>query len=46
LNAPSGVSFWVSDYSFGLPTTVRRAPEFIAAQGSDQTIVCRKYKLK
>lgn len=46
LNAPSGVSFWVSDYSSGLPTTVRRAPEFIAAQGSDQTIVCRKYKLK
>ena len=46
LNATSGVSFWVSDYSSGLPTTVRRGPEFIAAQGSDQTVVCRKYKLK
>lgn len=45
-HAPAGVSFWVSDYSAGLPTTVRRAPEFIVAQGSDQTIVCRKYKLK
>jgi Peptidase family M28 len=46
LNAPSGVSFWVSDYSAGLPTTIRRPSEFIAIQGSDQTIVCRKYKLK
>jgi hypothetical protein len=45
LKMTSGVSFWVSDYSSGLPTTVRRGPEFIAAQGSDQTIVCRKYKL-
>jgi len=46
VNAPSGVSFWISDYSFGLPTTVRRPPEFIAAQGSDQTVVCRKYILR
>jgi hypothetical protein len=46
LNAPSGVSFWISDYSFGLPTTVPRPPEFIAAQGSDQTVVCRKYILR
>lgn len=45
LNAPSGVSFWVSDYSAGLPTPIRRPAEFIAAQGSDQAIVCRKYKL-
>lgn len=45
LNAPSGVSFWISDYSAGLPTTIRRPSEFIAAQGSDQTVVCRKYKL-
>jgi hypothetical protein len=46
LNAPSGVPFWVSDYSAGLPTTIRRPSEFIAIQGSDQTIVCRKYELK
>lgn len=46
LNAPSGASFWVSDYSAGLPTTIRRPPEFIADQNSDQTIVCRKYQLK
>jgi hypothetical protein len=46
LNAPSGVSFWISDYSAGLPTATRRPPEFMAAQGSDQTVVCRKYKLK
>ncbi len=43
-NAPLGVSFWVSDYSAGLPTTTHRAAEFVATQGSDQTIVCRKYK--
>ena len=46
LNAPSGVSFWVSDYSAGLPTMIRRPSEFIAIPGSDQTIVCRKYILK
>ena len=46
MNAPSGVSFWVSDYSAGLPTIVRRPAELIAAQGSDQTVVCRKYKLQ
>ena len=46
LNSPSGVPFWVSDYSAGLPTTIRRPSEFIAIQGSDQTIVCRKYELK
>ena len=46
LNAPSGVSFWISDYSAGLPTAIPRPPEFIAAQGSDQTVVCRQYKLK
>jgi hypothetical protein len=46
MNAPSGISFWVSDYSAGLPTIVRRPAELIAAQGSDQTVVCRKYKLQ
>ena len=46
LKAPSGVSFWVGDYSVGLPTTQRRPPELIAGQGSDQTLVGRKYILK
>ena len=43
--ADQGVSFWISDYSVGLPTTVRRSSGLIAAQGSDQTLVCRKYAL-
>jgi hypothetical protein len=46
MNAPSGVSFWISDYSAGLPTMVRRPAELIAAQGSDHTVVCRKYILQ
>lgn len=45
LKASSGVAFWLSDYSVGLPTTQRRNPEIIAAPGSDQTLVCRKYTL-
>ena len=45
LNTHSDASFWISDYSVGLPTTQRRTPELIAAQGSDQTLVCRKYTL-
>ncbi|HWZ45835.1 MAG TPA: M20/M25/M40 family metallo-hydrolase [Candidatus Saccharimonadales bacterium] len=46
INAPSGVSFWISDYSPGLPTTQRRTAGFIAQQGSDQTLVSRKYTLR
>jgi hypothetical protein len=46
LTAPSGVSFWVSDYSVGLPTEHRRPSDLIAAQGSDETVVCRKYVLE
>lgn len=46
LKAPSGVSFWISDYTMGLPTPERRGPDFIAAQGSDETLVCRKYTLQ
>jgi hypothetical protein len=45
LKAPSGISFWVSDYSSGLPTTEVRPADLIAAKGSDQTLVCRKYVL-
>jgi hypothetical protein len=42
-SAHSGVSFWLADYSDDLPTTQRRPPDLIAAQGSDETIVSRKY---
>ncbi len=45
LTAPSSVSFWISDYSVGLPTTQRRPSNLIAAQISDETLVCRKYEL-
>lgn len=45
VKAPSGVAFWISDYSVGVPTTQRRNAEFIAAPGSDQTLVVRKYAL-
>ncbi|HEV8490898.1 MAG TPA: hypothetical protein VGR76_01455, partial [Candidatus Angelobacter sp.] len=45
LNAPSDVSFWLSDYSLGLPTTKQRSSDLVGAQGSDQTLVCRKYTL-
>jgi hypothetical protein len=46
LKASSNISFWLSDYSSGLPVVRHRSPEFIAAQGSDQTLVCRRYTLK
>lgn len=45
VKAPSGVAFWLSDYSVGLPTTQRRNVEFVAAPGSDQTLVGREYTL-
>ena len=45
LKAASGTSFWISDYSIGLPTNLKRSPDLIANQGSDQTLVCRKYTL-
>lgn len=45
LKAPSGAFFWVTDYSVGLPTTQRRSSELIAGQGSDETLVTRKYTL-
>jgi hypothetical protein len=45
LKAPSGIAFWLGDYSVDLPTTQRRNAEFVAAPGSDQTLVGRKYTL-
>ncbi|HEV3036961.1 MAG TPA: M28 family peptidase [Candidatus Angelobacter sp.] len=45
LKAPSGISYWVSDYSSGLPTTQQRGEDLMAAQGSDETMVVKKYVL-
>jgi hypothetical protein len=46
LEAPSGISFWLQDQSFGLPDGVHPRPaNFIAGQGSDEILVCRKYSL-
>jgi hypothetical protein len=46
LNTQSGSSFWLMDKSFGLPPGVRpRSDDFMASDGSDVTLVCRKYSL-
>jgi hypothetical protein len=46
LNTQSGISFWLMDKSFGLPPGVRpRSDDFMASDGSDVTLVCRKYSL-
>jgi hypothetical protein len=46
LNTQSGISFWLMDKSFGLPPGVRpRSDDLMAADGSDVTLVCRKYSL-
>jgi hypothetical protein len=45
-SAHSGVSFWLADYSVGVPTTRQRPPTLIASQGSDETVVSRKYTLE
>ena len=46
LEAPAGISFWLEDESFGLPDgTHPRPANFIAGQGSDEVLVCRKYSL-
>ncbi|HET9365410.1 MAG TPA: M20/M25/M40 family metallo-hydrolase [Candidatus Angelobacter sp.] len=44
-NAHSSISFWLADYSAGLPTTKQRPPDLMANQGSDETVACRKYTL-
>ena len=46
VKAPSALSFWLIDRSFGLPVQTRPRPDaFIASEGSDVTLVCRKYSL-
>src|SRR5436305_914453 len=43
--ASAGVSFWLGDQSLGLPDKRQRPAGLMAAQGSDETIACRKYTL-
>jgi hypothetical protein len=46
LKAPSGISFWVMDQSPGFPVPTRPRPDrFITAEGSDVTMVCKRYTL-
>lgn len=45
IKAPSGVSFWLGDQSLGLPEKHPRPDNLMPTQGSDETIVCRRYAL-
>jgi len=46
VKAPSGLSFWLMDRSFGLPAQPHPRPDdLIAGEGSDVTLICRKYSL-
>jgi len=45
LKASSKVSFWLMDQTYSLPENHPRPEGFIAREGSDATIVCRKYDL-
>jgi hypothetical protein len=45
--AQPGVAFWIMDRSYGLSEaqTRIRPQDFMAGEGSDETMVCRKYSL-
>jgi hypothetical protein len=46
VTAPSALSFWVMDRSYGLPVNTQPRPSnIIGVEGSDVTYVCRKYVL-
>lgn len=46
VTAPSALSFWVMDRSYGLPVDVQPRPfNIIGTEGSDVTYVCRRYVL-
>jgi hypothetical protein len=46
VQAPSALSFWVMDRSYGLPINTQPRPSnIIGVDGSDATYVCRKYVL-
>jgi hypothetical protein len=46
LQSSSGISFWLADTSSGLPLGIRpRSDDFMADEGSDIMVVCRKYSL-
>lgn len=45
-NSGSKVSFWLMDQAYGLPgPTLPRPSNLMAGEGSDVTLVCRKYSL-
>lgn len=42
----SKVTFWLMDETYGLPTRIDpRTDEFMAGEGSDVTLMCRRYNL-
>ena len=46
IKALSGISFWLMDQSAGLPAEPPQRPgDLVAGDGSDVTVVCRKYSL-
>jgi len=46
VQAPSALSFWVMDRSYGLPVNTQPRPSnIIGVDGSDATYICRKYAL-
>lgn len=46
VTAPSALSFWIMDRSYGLPVNTQPRPSnIIGMDGSDATYVCRKYVL-
>jgi MFS family permease len=46
VQAPSALSFWIMDRSYGLPVNTQPRPSsIIGIDGSDATYVCRKYVL-
>jgi hypothetical protein len=47
IRARSGPSFWLMDESTGLPLQVKPRPsDYMSGDGSDVTLVCRKYSLQ
>jgi hypothetical protein len=47
MDAPSGITFWLLDASFGLPQgRTPRPPRLMAGDGSDMTVISQKYMLQ
>jgi putative pyoverdin transport system ATP-binding/permease protein len=46
LKAPAGSYFWLTEQSVGLPPPLRARPDgIVPGEGSDLTLICRKYLL-